>query len=137
MISSVELFFDDEENVQDIASIRRNLRDKSNPLELSSALFKAYFPLPKDAVVYVVETLKDDFKVSCRSTTIPPLLIVCAALRFLEDGSFQKPHGNDFNNLHGSIYIVESIEGSCPLDRGQIVPKLDRFEDDRGGKKAK
>ncbi|XP_073839876.1 uncharacterized protein [Musca autumnalis] len=62
MISSVESFFDDEENVQDIASIRRNLRDKSNPLELPSALFKAYFRLPKDAVVYVVETLKDDFK---------------------------------------------------------------------------
>ncbi|XP_073828901.1 uncharacterized protein [Musca autumnalis] len=62
MISSVELFFDDEENLQDIASIRRNLRDKSNPLELPSALFKAYFRLPKDPVVYVVETLKDDFK---------------------------------------------------------------------------
>ncbi|XP_073824867.1 allatostatin double C isoform X2 [Musca autumnalis] len=51
MISSVKLFFDDEENVQDIAS-----------LELTSALFRAYFRLHKDAVVYVVETLKDDFK---------------------------------------------------------------------------
>ncbi|XP_073847358.1 uncharacterized protein [Musca autumnalis] len=134
MISSVELLFDDEENVKDIASIRRNLRDKSNPLELPSALFKAYFGLPKDAVVFVVETLKDDFKESYRSTGIPPLLKVCAALRFLDYGSFQK---STFQQLHGSIYIVESIEGSCPLDRGQIMPKLDRFEDDRGGKKAK
>ncbi|XP_073837145.1 uncharacterized protein isoform X2 [Musca autumnalis] len=35
---------------------------ESNPLDLSSALFKAYFRLSKDAVVYIVETLKDDFK---------------------------------------------------------------------------
>ncbi|XP_073835290.1 uncharacterized protein [Musca autumnalis] len=79
MISSVELFFDDEENVQDIASIRRNLRDKSNPLELPSALFKAYFRLPKDPVVYVVETLKDDFKKTkrLRKKTYLFLEVIC------------------------------------------------------------
>lgn len=38
MISSVELFFDDENDVQDVASIRRRLRDNSNPLELPSVL---------------------------------------------------------------------------------------------------
>ncbi|XP_073829752.1 uncharacterized protein [Musca autumnalis] len=133
MISSVELFFDDEENVKDIASIRRNLRDKSNPLELPSALFKAYFGLAKDAVVYVVETLKDDFKESYISTGIPPLLKVCAALRFLEDGSFQKSHGNDFNNCMAQSTlssvlkeVVHLIEDK--LCQNGIVSKLTEEE---------
>lgn len=44
-----------------------------------------------------METLKNDFRKSHRSTAIPPLLKVCAALRFFAEGSFQKSHGNDFN----------------------------------------
>lgn len=47
--------------------------------------------------MYLVEALKPDFKKARRSTAIPPLLKVCAALRFFAEGSFQKSHGNDFN----------------------------------------
>lgn len=32
-----------------------------------------------------------------RGTAIPPILKLCATLRFLADGSYQKCSGNDFN----------------------------------------
>lgn len=47
--------------------------------------------------MYLVETLQPGFRKSVRSSAIPPLLKVCAGLRFFAEGSFQKSHGNDFN----------------------------------------
>ncbi|KAI8115046.1 putative nuclease HARBI1 [Lucilia cuprina] len=97
MFSSLDLFFEDNEEGVNVASVRRHLRDNSNPLELPPVLFKAYLRFPKDAVIYLVDThYKDDIKIH-RTTAIPPLLKVCAALRFFAEGSFQKSHGNDFN----------------------------------------
>ncbi|XP_036327738.1 putative nuclease HARBI1 [Rhagoletis pomonella] len=97
MLSSIELFFEEEEECTNAASIRRHLRDNSNPLELPPALFKAYFRLPIEAVLYLVNTLRNDFRRNHRSTAVPPLIKVCAALRFFAEGSFLKSHGNDFN----------------------------------------
>ncbi|XP_017473155.1 PREDICTED: putative nuclease HARBI1 isoform X2 [Rhagoletis zephyria] len=97
MLSSIELFFEEEEECTNAASIRRHLRDNSNPLELPPALFKAYFRLPKEAVLYLVNTLRNDFRGNHRSTAVPPLIKVCAAFRFFAEGSFMKSHGNDFN----------------------------------------
>lgn len=46
---------------------------------------------------YLVDTMTPFFKTSKRSSAVPPLLKICAALRFMATGSYQACGGNDFN----------------------------------------
>ncbi|XP_055909458.1 putative nuclease HARBI1 isoform X1 [Eupeodes corollae] len=102
MISSVELFFEDEnEEVTNkeekimICRLRRSLKDASNPLEVPDNLFVLYFRLSKHAFQYVLSQISSGFQTT-QSSAIPPILKLACALRFLGCGSYQNSVGNDF-----------------------------------------
>ncbi|XP_055907599.1 uncharacterized protein LOC129942582 [Eupeodes corollae] len=99
MESSIDLFLgnSEEENPRNVALMRKNIRDHSNPLELPNKKFISYFRLNKDAFVYVLNEIKDHLKQPQRSSAIPPIFKLCTALRFMAEGSYQKCSGNDFN----------------------------------------
>ncbi|XP_067628904.1 putative nuclease HARBI1 [Eurosta solidaginis] len=96
---SIELFYDDESIGEkiDMQRIRKHLRDHSNPLELPSTKFVSYFRLSKEAFCSLLNEMKDHFRKRVRGTAVPPILKLCATLRFLADGSYQKCCGNDFS----------------------------------------
>ncbi|XP_055905589.1 uncharacterized protein LOC129941072 [Eupeodes corollae] len=99
MESSSDLFLgnSEEENALNVALMRNNIRDHSNPLELPNKKFISYFRLNKDAFVYVLNEIKDHLKQPQRSSAIPPIHKLCTALRFMAEGSYQKCSDNDFN----------------------------------------
>ncbi|XP_036346014.1 putative nuclease HARBI1 [Rhagoletis pomonella] len=96
---SVDLFYNDENfgPKTDVLRIRKRLRDHSNPLELPSTKFISYFRLNKEAFVFLLNEMDEHFQKRVRGTAVPPILKLCATLRFLADGSYQKCSGNDFN----------------------------------------
>ncbi|XP_017486348.1 PREDICTED: putative nuclease HARBI1 isoform X1 [Rhagoletis zephyria] len=59
--------------------------------------FISYFRLNKEAFVFLLNEMDEHFQKRVRGTAVPPILKLCATLRFLADGSYQKCSGNDFN----------------------------------------
>ncbi|XP_039967697.1 putative nuclease HARBI1 [Bactrocera tryoni] len=99
MDMSFDLYYNDE-NIGgkiDVLRIRKSLCDHSNPLELPNAKFIRYFRLNKEAFCFLLNEMKEHFHKHVRGAAIPPILKLCATLRFLADGGYQKCSGNDFN----------------------------------------
>lgn len=103
----------DSEEECNLNIIRKQIRDKSNPLTLPPAVyvnmdlwyitkcfsweyyfrFKQRFRLTKDAFRYVLSELHFSGHMS---TAVPPILQLAATLSLLACGSFQHCVGNDF-----------------------------------------
>ncbi|XP_049301923.1 putative nuclease HARBI1 [Bactrocera dorsalis] len=98
MFNNADLYFEDNYVVETRTNLlrqRRFIRDNSNPTELPNTVFVANFRLNKDAFMYVLDKIKDKFH--CRmSSSITPMLKLCAALRFFAHGSYQQAIGNEF-----------------------------------------
>ncbi|XP_055922492.1 putative nuclease HARBI1 [Eupeodes corollae] len=100
MISSVDLFFKDEDENERaekvlVCRLRRSLRDNSNPLQLPDNLFVSYFRVNKHAFGYILNIITPGFKIT-QSSAIPPYIKLACALRFLGSGSYQNGVGSDF-----------------------------------------
>nr|XP_029714158.1 putative nuclease HARBI1 [Aedes albopictus] len=99
-MSSFELWFsddeeDDVENAQQMRVERRRWRDMINPLDLPQDSFIAYFRVTKDLFSYLLNIMETKLGVTVKSSSIPPILKLSAALRFFTVGSYQKGVGND------------------------------------------
>ncbi|XP_067633131.1 putative nuclease HARBI1 [Eurosta solidaginis] len=117
------LFFlessDEDVDGHDQKVVRRQLRDKSNPLSLSENAFIKRFRLNKAAFNYVLRNTN----FNCHSSAAaPPIIQLAVTLSFLGSGSYQRAVGDDY--LMGmsqslvsklSTIVVTEIERNlCP-----------------------
>ncbi|ETN65596.1 hypothetical protein AND_002632 [Anopheles darlingi] len=126
---------EDEEDVKDVEDekkslpenkksifTRRNLRYASDPLSLPEEDFQKWVGLNKEIVLYLVDSLKPEFKMTYRCTATPLILKICASLRFLTTGNYQQGVGNDtyFGLCQSAVstYLTEFLEAAekkiCP-----------------------
>lgn len=56
-----------------------------------------FFRLNKEAIQYLLDLTKNDFRMTYRNTAVLPVLKICASLRFLAAGSYQQCVGNDMH----------------------------------------
>uniref|UniRef100_A0A182FC50 DDE Tnp4 domain-containing protein n=1 Tax=Anopheles albimanus TaxID=7167 RepID=A0A182FC50_ANOAL len=94
--------------VQNMTLIRRNLRYESDPLSLPDEDFQKLIGLNKAVFSFLLDSLKNDFKITYRCTAIPVSLKICAAVRFLTTGSFQQGIGNESSFLALSQPMVSN-----------------------------
>ncbi|KAK4885935.1 hypothetical protein RN001_002206 [Aquatica leii] len=80
-----------QENVR-----RRQLRDRTNPFEMTEELFIKYFRLSKDTTLQLINSLRPHLQ-SQRSTAVPVELKVLTALSFFGYGSYQRCVGCSYN----------------------------------------
>lgn len=59
--------------------------------------FISIFRINKNCLQYLLKEMNDKFPQSYRTCSIPPILKICAALRFFASGSYQQNVGDDFN----------------------------------------
>ncbi|XP_061390004.1 putative nuclease HARBI1 isoform X1 [Musca vetustissima] len=83
----------EDEDGNNIKIIRRQIRERSDPLSLSENAFRQRFRLTKEAFRYVLSRL--DFS-GHMSSSIPAVLQLASTLSLLASGSFQHTVGNDF-----------------------------------------
>ncbi|XP_054737823.1 uncharacterized protein LOC129244234 [Anastrepha obliqua] len=115
----------DEENNERV--VRKQLRDKSNPLALSNNAFIQRFRLSKEAFNYVLNNIN----INCQDTkAVPAVLQLAACLSLLASGGYQHAIGNDYligmcqstvSKLTGNV--LEEIEA-------KLCPKHIKFEPD-------
>ncbi|XP_017467073.1 PREDICTED: putative nuclease HARBI1 [Rhagoletis zephyria] len=84
---------------------RRILRDHSNPLSLSDALFVAQYRLNKDAFSMVLSEVEPYLK----NMSIPPIIQLAATLRFFGEGGYQRSVGTDANIQLGRSTVSKVI----------------------------
>ncbi|XP_055914346.1 uncharacterized protein LOC129947710 [Eupeodes corollae] len=77
-------------------TVRRQLRDHSNPLELPEPLFQKLYRVNKAAFTYFLEVLTDALPLNVQSFGIPPIVKLAACLRFFSEGGCQKVVANDY-----------------------------------------
>lgn len=100
-MSCFEFWFSDdeieeeEEHLDFVRLERRRLRDMSNPLEIPEDSFISYFRVTKDLFRYLMDNVGNKLGGSVKSSSVPPMLRLTAALRFFAEGSYQKGVGND------------------------------------------
>ncbi|XP_055910734.1 uncharacterized protein LOC129945099 [Eupeodes corollae] len=85
----------DEEEKQKQKSIRRQLRDSSNPLELREPLFHQHYRVNKEAFKYLLDVLSSSLPPVKQKFGVPPIIKLAATLRFLAEGGYQKGVGKD------------------------------------------
>ncbi|XP_065357795.1 putative nuclease HARBI1 [Calliphora vicina] len=98
---------------------RKTLRDASDPLSYSSAVFISYYRLSKDAFVMVLDKISPHLK----GSEIPPIIQLSTTLRVLGTGSFQGVIAKDMDISLGRSTVstlmwkvINAIENIiCPL----------------------
>ncbi|XP_067633360.1 putative nuclease HARBI1 [Eurosta solidaginis] len=88
------LLIEREENIN-AKAIRRQLRDSSNPLELSDSLFLQYYRLNKPAFKYLLDILTNSLPPLKQKFGVPPIVKLSACVRFFAEGGYQKSVGKD------------------------------------------
>ncbi|XP_067648034.1 putative nuclease HARBI1 [Eurosta solidaginis] len=76
-------------------TIRRRLRDSTNPLELPQSLFQKYYRVNKPAFRYLLEFLTLHTRHRKKQFAISPLVKLSAVLRFFAEGGYQTGIGKD------------------------------------------
>ena len=85
----------------------RPLRDRMDPLILPDHMLIRQYRLPRPAIMYLADMLSDDLKrVTRRSSPLPVVLQIMAALRFFASGSFQMVVGGTLGVSQSSISRV-------------------------------
>ena len=76
--------------------VERVFRDRSNPIELyNDEEFKCRFRLRKDSVTTIIDLVEMELqRPTYRNHAVPPVLQVCACLRFLATGAFHQLVGD-------------------------------------------
>ncbi|XP_065091049.1 putative nuclease HARBI1 [Ochlerotatus camptorhynchus] len=96
---SVELWFDtdseDEEEYSNLAVDRRRISDNSNPLDQTEKSFIQFFRVSKEILKYLLEIIDAKINPVQLSTSVPPMIMLAASLRFFAEGNYQKGVGND------------------------------------------
>ncbi|XP_055913458.1 putative nuclease HARBI1 [Eupeodes corollae] len=86
---------EEETKKSEIRSIRRELRDNSNPLELPQELFIKNYRINKNVFKYLLDTLSDSFPIAKKSFAVPKIVRLSACLRFFAEGGYQRGVGKD------------------------------------------
>ncbi|XP_017479879.1 PREDICTED: uncharacterized protein LOC108369299 [Rhagoletis zephyria] len=73
----------------------RALRDKANIFTLNDKCFTQNFRLNKQAFRYVLNAITPELSTPRKSTAIPPIIKLAAALKLLGQGGYQHQIGQD------------------------------------------
>ncbi|XP_055914133.1 uncharacterized protein LOC129947556 [Eupeodes corollae] len=103
--------FEESQESSRLRVSRRLLRSKSSPLDLPSTEFIKLFRLLKEAFVFILQEISEEFK-DQNSNGIPSILKLAATMRFLAEGSYQKGVGQDV--LLGMAQPYLKLLNNCP-----------------------
>ncbi|XP_067616529.1 putative nuclease HARBI1 isoform X2 [Eurosta solidaginis] len=95
--------------------VRRRLRERSNPLDLSNKAFLKRFPLTKDAFSYLLEKL--NLK-QADAKAVPPFFQLAVTLSLLASGGYQHNVGSD--------YLVGMCQSTVSKLTSYVVAEMER-----------
>ncbi|XP_055912937.1 putative nuclease HARBI1 isoform X2 [Eupeodes corollae] len=102
---------------------RRLLRRKSSPLDLPSTEFIKLFRLSKEAFIFILQEISEEFK-DQNSNGIPSILKLAATMRFLAEGSYQKGVGQDVLLGMAQPTVSNVLSETLKILERKLCPKM-------------
>ncbi|KAK4882460.1 hypothetical protein RN001_005779 [Aquatica leii] len=107
--------------------LNRNLRDTSDPFQLTEDLFQKLYRLNREVAFELFRELEPFMEVTRRNTRIPKVVKFTTALHFFAHGSYQKPVGKDYHCSLSQASVSRCLNEIMGIINEHLIHRYIRF----------